>query len=224
MGRHDPGVLGKAQPPDLFSLERRAALRRSPSFSRLFVGSRARLRPTRIWQWFAASHAGAHAPPCGSPRACVQSVFAGLRSRCLTCAFNNRLVRSNNSFKPTPFRCVACVRSLRSHASPHRSRRGLTQALERSHETALLGKEPSVLGKAQAPGRFSVLKAALRSGLPTTCSRRFRAGRVSLRQTRTEQGFAVHTQSRSRHHAPRTRLRARGTSLAWQPIWLGSWQ
>ena len=129
VGRHDPGVLGKAQPPDLFSLERRAALRRSPSFSRLFVGSRARLRPTRIWQWFAESHAGAHAPPCGSPRACVQSVFAGLRSRCLTCAFNNRLVRSNNSFKPTPFRCVACVRSLRSHASPHRSRRGLTQAL-----------------------------------------------------------------------------------------------
>ena len=132
--------------------------------------------------------------------------------------------RANNSFKPTPFRCVACVRSLRSHTSPHRSRRGLTQALERSHETALLGKEPSVLGKAQAPGRFSVLKAALRSGLPTTCSRRFRAGRVSLRQTRTEQGFAVRTQSRSRHHAPRTRLRARGTSLAWQPIWLGSWQ
>ena len=129
VGRHDPGVLGAAQPPDLFSLERRAALRRSPSFSRLFVGSRARLRPTRIWQWFAESHAGAHAPPCGSPRACVQSVFAGLRSRCLTCAFNNRLVRSNNSFKPTPFRCVACVRSLRSHASPHRSRRGLTQAL-----------------------------------------------------------------------------------------------
>ena len=37
--------------------------------------------------------------------------------------------RANNSFKPTPFRCVACVRSLRSHASPHRSRRGLTQAL-----------------------------------------------------------------------------------------------
>ena len=129
VGRHDPGVLGKTQPPDPFSLERRAALRRSPSFSRLFVGSRARLRPTRIWQWFAESHAGAHAPPCGSPRACVQSVFAGLRSRCLTCAFNNRLVRSNNSFKPTPFRCVACVRSLRSHASPHRSRRGLTQAL-----------------------------------------------------------------------------------------------
>ena len=129
VGRHDPGVLGKAQAPDLFSLERRAALRRSPSFSRLFVGSRARLRPTRIWQWFAESHAGAHAPPCGSPRACVQSGFAGLRSRCLTCAFNNRLVRSNNSFKPTPFRCVACVRSLRSHTSPHRSRRGLTQAL-----------------------------------------------------------------------------------------------
>ena len=37
--------------------------------------------------------------------------------------------RANNSFKPTPFRCVACVRSLRSHTSPHRSRRGLTQAL-----------------------------------------------------------------------------------------------
>ena len=37
--------------------------------------------------------------------------------------------RANNSFKPTPFRCVACVRSLRSHASQHRSRRGLTQAL-----------------------------------------------------------------------------------------------
>ena len=81
VGRHALGVLGKAQPPDLFSLERRAALRRSPSFSRLFVGSRARLRPTRIWQWFAESHAGAHAPPCGLPRACVQSVFAGLRSR-----------------------------------------------------------------------------------------------------------------------------------------------
>ena len=37
--------------------------------------------------------------------------------------------RANNSFKPTPFRCVACVRSLRSHASPLRSRPGLTQAL-----------------------------------------------------------------------------------------------
>ena len=138
MGRHDPGVLGKAQPPDLFSLERPAALRRSPSFSRLFVGSRARLRPTRIWQRFAESHAGAHVPPCGSPRACVQSGFAGLRSRFLTFAFNNRLVRSNNSFKPTPFRCVACVRSLRSHASPHLSRRGLTQALCGGHKRASL--------------------------------------------------------------------------------------
>ena len=138
LGRHALGVLGKAQPPDLFSLERRAALRRSPRFSVKFISLRARLRPTRIWQWFAESHAGAHAPPCGSPRACVQSVLAGLRSRCLTCAFNNRLVRSNNSFKPTPFRCVACVRSLRSHASPHRSRRGLTQALCGGHKRASL--------------------------------------------------------------------------------------
>ena len=73
-----------------------------------------------------------------------------MRSRCLTCAFNNRLVRSNNSFKPTPFRCVACVRSLRSHASPHRSRRGLTQALCGGHKEllcagkALLNRVPNV--------------------------------------------------------------------------------
>ena len=46
--------------------------------------------------------------------------------------------RANNSFKPTPFRCVACVRSLRSHTSPHRSRRGLTQALCGGHKRASL--------------------------------------------------------------------------------------
>ena len=46
--------------------------------------------------------------------------------------------RANNSFKPTPFRCVACVRSLRSHTSPHRSRRGLTQALCGGHKRANL--------------------------------------------------------------------------------------
>ena len=45
--------------------------------------------------------------------------------------------RANNSFKPTPFRCVACVRSLRSHTSPHRSRRGLTQALCGGHKELL---------------------------------------------------------------------------------------
>ena len=101
VGCHALGVLGKAQPPDLFSLERRAALRRSPRFSIKFIGLRARLLPTRIWQWFAESHAGAHAPPCGSLRACVQPSFAGILWRALTCSFNNRLVWSNNSFKPT---------------------------------------------------------------------------------------------------------------------------
>ena len=58
--------------------------------------------------------------------------------------------RANNSFKPTPFRCVACVRSLRSHTSPHRSRRGLTQALCGGHQEllcvgkALLNRVPNV--------------------------------------------------------------------------------
>ena len=58
--------------------------------------------------------------------------------------------RANNSFKPTPFRCVACVRSLRSHTSPHRSRRGLTQALCGGHKEllcagkALLNRVPNV--------------------------------------------------------------------------------
>ena len=47
------------------------------------------------------------------------------------------LAAPNNSFKPMPFRCVACVRSLRSHASPHLSRRGLTQALCGGHKELL---------------------------------------------------------------------------------------
>ena len=97
VGRLALGGLGKAQPPDLFSLERCAALRRSPRFSIKFIGLRARLRPTRTWQSFVEPHAGAHAPPCGSPRACVQSSFAGILWRALACSFNNRLVWSNNS-------------------------------------------------------------------------------------------------------------------------------
>ena len=189
MGRHVPDVLGKAQPPDRFSPERRAALRRSPSFSRLFVGSRARLRTTRIWQWFAASHAGAHAPPCGSPRACVQSGFAGLRAQFLTCVLNNRLVRSNNSFKPTPFRCVACVRSLRSHTSPHRSRRGLTQALDRSQNHNVGRHVSGVLGKALSPDPLSLeRRAALRRS--PGFSRLFVGLRARLRPTRIWQWFA----------------------------------
>ena len=52
--------------------------------------------------------------------------------------------RANNSFKPTPFRCVACVRSLRSHTSPHRSRRGLTQAVCGGHEELLCAGKAAI--------------------------------------------------------------------------------
>ena len=61
--------------------------------------------------------------------------------------------RANNSFKPTPLRCVACVRSLRSHASPHRSRRGLTQALCGGHKRAslVLAKHRSTSSRTSTP-------------------------------------------------------------------------
>ena len=63
--------------------------------------------------------------------------IAGLATMSFVSKEKRKDCRANNSFKPTPFRCVACVRSLRSHASPHRSRRGLTQALALSKSWVL---------------------------------------------------------------------------------------
>ena len=63
--------------------------------------------------------------------------IAGLATMSFVSKEKRKDCRANNSFKPTPFRCVACVRSLRSHTSPHRSRRGLTQALCGGHKELL---------------------------------------------------------------------------------------
>ena len=109
--------------------------------------------------------------------------------------------RANNSFKPTPFRCVACVRSLRSHASPHRSRSGLTQALAlrnswscwRSSVTSGSRVGPRELSRLRLTSGFGDQSAHFRGnrseeqvvGPSTTCSPQMQSTKITALTTRS---------------------------------------